>query len=286
MSYIEKYKRGDIVNENVRFELREINGLEYYIIPSFEETGLVNHGFTTRIGGVSPEPFNTLNLGMKTEDESGNVIMNYQKISEVFSVPLEKMVLSDQVHGTAIRIITEEDAGKGLVKPLDYKEVDGLLTDVKGLMLLTFYADCVPLFFLDEAKKVAGVAHAGWKGTVGRIGEKMVNTMKDIYHSNPEDILVSIGPSIGSCCYSVRKDVYNIFEKNLSSVEEVLMKESIDIWKLDLWSANKKVLEENGILSRNITISGLCTSCNNHKFFSYRKDNGKTGRMAAMIQLK
>lgn len=274
------------MNENIGFELREINGLEYYIVPSFDETGLVKHGFTTRIGGISPEPFNTLNLGIKTEDKKENVMKNFQKISDAFNVSIEKIVLSDQVHGTTIRIITEEDAGKGLVKPLDYKEVDGLLTNVKDLMLLTFYADCVPLFYLDKVKKVVGVAHAGWKGTVARIGEKMINTMKDMYGSNPEDILVGIGPSIGACCYTVRKDVYDRFKENLSSIEDVLMRETTSTWKLDLWNANKKILEENGVLSRNITISELCTSCNNHKFFSYRKDNGKTGRMAAIIQLK
>lgn len=274
------------MNENIGFELREINELQYYIIPSFEQTGLVTHGFTTRIGGISTEPFNTLNLGLKTEDEQENILGNFKKISKAFNVPLEKMVLSDQVHDTKIRIVTEEDAGKGLVKPMDYKEIDGLLTDVKGLMLLTFYADCVPLFFLDKVKGVVGVAHAGWKGTVARIGEKMVNTMRDTYDSNPEDILVGIGPSIGACCYTVRKDVHDRFDENLSSIDEVLMKESIDIWKLDLWKANKKILEENGVLSRNITISGLCTSCYSHKFFSYRKDNGRTGRMTALIQLK
>ncbi len=273
------------MKDNIGFELREVNGLQYYIIPSFERTGLVRHGFTTRIGGISPKPFGTLNLGIKTEDEKENIMENFQNVSKAFNVPMEKMVLSDQVHGTAIRIITEEDAGKGLVNPMDYQEVDGLLTNVKGLMLFTFYADCVPLFFLDKAKNVAGLAHAGWKGTVARIAEKMVITMKNVYDSNPEDILVGIGPSIGSCCYPVKKDVYDKFNENLSFIEEILMKESTEIWKLDLWKANEKILEENGILSRNITVSRLCTSCNNDKFFSYRKENGKTGRMAAIIQL-
>lgn len=273
------------MNKNVGFELREVNRLQYYIISSFEQTGLVKHGFTTRIGGISSKPFNTLNLGLRTEDDKGNVMKNFACISNAFNVPMEKMVLSDQVHGTTIRIVTEEDAGKGLTKPMDYKEVDGLLTNVKDLMLFTFYADCIPLFFLDKTKKVVGVAHAGWKGTAARIAEKMVMTMKKIYDSNPWDILVGIGPSIGACCYPVKKDVYNKFSESLSCAEEILIKESTDIWKLDLWKANERILEENGILSRNITICGLCTSCNNNKFFSYRKESGNTGRMAAFIQL-
>ncbi|WP_352418491.1 peptidoglycan editing factor PgeF [Proteiniborus sp.] len=273
------------MNENIGFELREVNRLQYYIIPSFEQTGLVKHGFTTRFGGLSPKPFNTLNLGLKTEDDKENIMKNFERVSNAFNVSMEKMVLSDQVHDTVIRIVTEEDAGKGLTKSMDYSKVDGLLTNVNDLMLLTFYADCVPLFFLDKTKKVIGVAHAGWKGTVARIGEKMVKTMQKVFCSNPEDILVGIGPSIGSCCYPVRKDVYDKFHTNLSSIEEVLLKESTDVWKLDLWKANQNILEENGILSRNITVSGLCTSCYNEKFFSYRKENGRTGRMAALIQL-
>lgn len=274
------------MNENIGFELREVGGLQYYIIPSFEQTGLVKHGFTTRIGGVSPKPFNTLNLGLNTKDEKENIMKNFQSISDAFNIPLDKMVLSDQVHATTIRIVTEKDSGKGLSKPLDYKEIDGLLTNVRGLMLLTFYADCVPLFFLDKVKNVAGVAHAGWKGTIARIGEKMIDTMKKAYGSNSEDILVGIGPSIGSCCYTVKKDVYDKFNDSLPFAEEVLMKESTETWRLDLWNANKKILEENGILSRNITICGLCTGCNNNEFFSYRKENGRTGRMAALIQLR
>ncbi|MFA5523561.1 MAG: peptidoglycan editing factor PgeF [Tissierellales bacterium] len=267
------------------FELRQINDLEYYIIPSFEKTGLVTHGFTTRIGGISTEPFDTLNLGLKTGEKEENILGNFNKFSETFDVPLEKMVLSDQVHGTNIRIITGQDGGKGLTKPMDYKEIDGLVTNVKGLMLLTFYADCVPLFFFDKIKSVVGVAHAGWKGTVARIGEKMINIMIDTYDSNPGDILVGIGPSIGSCCYSVRKDVHHRFNESVLAAEEILIKESTDKWKLDLWNANRKILEENGVLSRNITISDLCTSCNNQKFFSYRKEKGITGRMSAFIQL-
>lgn len=273
------------MKESIGFELREVNGLQYYIIPSFEETGLVKHGFTTRVGGISSEPFNTLNLGLNTEDDKENIMKNFECVSNAFNVPMGKMVLSDQVHGTAIRIITEEDAGKGLVKSMDYQNIDGLLTNVKGLMLFNFYADCVPIFYMDKIKKVIGVAHAGWKGTVGRIAEKMITTMKNTYDSNSEDILIGIGPSIGACCYPVKKDVYDKFNEKLSCVEGIFRKESSDVWKLDLWKANKKILEENGILSRNITIGGLCTSCNNDKFFSYRKENGNTGRMAALIQL-
>lgn len=271
---------------NLGFKSEKTNSLHYYVIPNFEKTGLVVHGFTSRIGGVSLDPYDTLNLGLKSDDDKENVMTNFKRISEAFNVPMDKMVLSDQVHGTNIKIVTEEDAGKGLVKQKDYKEVDGLLTDVKGIMLITFYADCVPLFFLDRIKKVIGVAHAGWKGTVARIGEKMIDKMQETYNSNLEDILIGIGPSIGSCCYSVREDVYNKFKENKFNTKDIFIKESTEVWKLDLWKANRQVFIEKGIRNENITLSDQCTSCNNKEFFSYRRDKGKTGRMAALIQLK
>ncbi|SDY44589.1 conserved hypothetical protein [Proteiniborus ethanoligenes] len=273
------------MSANIGFRLNRQKEIEFYTIPSFEETRIVKHGFTTRIGGASPHPFHSLNLGLNTEDNEENIVRNFETISDALEVPMDKMVLSDQVHGTNIRIITEDDGGKGLVKPMDFKEIDGLLTNVKGIMLFTFYADCVPLFFLDRAKKVAGVAHAGWKGTVAKIGEKMIKTMVSTYSSNPEDILVGIGPSIGTCCYSVKKDVHDQFNNNFINTIGIFSNQDIYTWQLDLWKANEIILKENGILSRNITISNLCTSCNTEKFFSYRNEQGNTGRMAAFIQL-
>jgi len=269
----------------MNFLLNRRYGIEYYTIPSFQDTGLVKHLFTTRIGGVSPEPFNNLNLGRKTGDSAENLEENFERISKVLDSSIESFVFSNQVHGTNIEIVKGKDKEVNTDKSLDEAGVDGLLTDLPGLVLCTFYADCVPIFYLDKVKKVVGLAHGGWRGTVDKIAGKMVDKMVEHYSSKPEDIIVGIAPSIGSCCYEVGNDVYEKFNKNFTKVENMMKPISEGRWQLDLWEANKMALKEKGILCRNITISGICTSCNSQEFFSYRKDNGRTGRMAAIIQL-
>ena len=258
------------------FRLNDKGDTNYYTIPSFERTSLVNHAFTTR----------DVNLGFNTIDNDKKVLDDFKIICKELETSIEDSVLSAQTHKTDIRIVTNKDKGKGLVKDRDYTDVDGLVTDETEIPLFTFYADCVPLFFLDPKKKVIGVAHGGWKGTVGKIAKNMIETMKNNYNSNPTDILVGIGPSIGSCCYQVSKDVYDKFNENFKDTSNILEKMDNEKWKLDLWKANKTVLEESGVPSENITISNICTSCNNDTFFSYRKEDGKTGRMSAAIMLK
>ena len=260
----------------VHFKLNDKGEARYYTIPSFEETELVNHAFTTR----------DVNLGFNTIDSDEKVLDDFKIMCKELETTIEDSVLSAQTHKTDIKIVNNADRGKGLVKDRDYKDIDGLVTDETNLALFTFYADCVPLFFLDPRKKVIAVAHGGWKGTVGKIAGKMIETMKNNYGSDAKDILVGVGPSIGSCCYEVSKDVYDKFRASFKDISNILEQTSEEKWKLDLWQANKTVLEESGVPSENITTSNICTSCNNDTFFSYRKEDGKTGRMSAAIMLK
>ena len=256
------------------FKLNKLDKMRYYTIPSFEKTGLVKHVFTTR----------DLNLGFNTIDDDKKITDNFKTICKVLDIKIEDSVLSDQVHKTGIKVVTLDDKGKGLQNPKDYEEIDGLVTDQSGIALFTFYADCVPMFFLDKEKKVAGVAHGGWRGTVGKIAAKMLDTMSSEYGSDPKDILGAIGPSIGSCCYERNKDVYDKFNKYFVDIDEITNQVD-DKWSLDLKKANKIILEDKDVPTENITISQLCTSCNNDMFFSYRKEDGKTGRMSAAIVL-
>lgn len=271
---------------NIGFKSNDRKGIKYYTIPLFEETALTVHAFTTRIGGVSKDPFKSLNFGFKTGDNEKDIFINYESICEVLDTKLEDCVLSDQVHKTNIRIVTKEDRGKGILKDRDYKEIDGLVTNESDITLFTFYADCVPLFFLDKVNKVIGLAHGGWRGTVDGIASKMIDTMTKEYNSKLKDILVAIGPSIGECCYEVGIDVYNEFDKKLLNTSKILKPVSDDKWKLNLWETNKTILEMTGIPNENIALSNICTSCNNEVFYSYRKESGITGRMAAIIRLK
>ncbi|MBS4535399.1 peptidoglycan editing factor PgeF [Clostridium sp. D2Q-14] len=268
------------------FRLKKINGIKFFVIDKFEKTGIVDHLFTTKIGGVSTEDFFSLNLGLNTEDLAKNIIENFNRVSYILSTTIDKMVVSNQVHETNIRIVKEEDMGKGLIKERDYDSVDGLITNIKGISLVTFYADCVPLFFLDPNKKVVGLAHAGWKGTVGRIGGRMIDKFVNEFKCDIKNIIVGIGPSIGPCCYRVNKDVIDKFNMEFISTEKFVKLLAHNQYDLDLWEANKEILREKGVKEENIIVSKICTSCNNDIFYSYRKKESKTGRMAAIIKIK
>ena len=268
------------------FTKREKNGVIYYTIPSFDRTKLVKHLFSTRIKGFSKPPFDSLNLGINREDSIDAVRKNYEIICKLLDISIDSIAFSNQVHGTDIRIVDKSHTAKKISFNKNNEEgIDGLITDERGITLCTFYADCVPLYFLDPVKKVIGLAHAGWRGTAGKIAAKITDKMIDLYNCLPKDILVGIGPSIGPCCYEVGENVFKTFNENFTKLEKLLISKGDNKWYLNLWEANMLILKGRGILQKNIIISKLCTSCNNDKFYSYRKEDGETGRMAAVIQL-
>ena len=270
----------------IGFNIKTRGKLKYLTIPAFEETGLVNHCFTTRLGGVSESQYRSLNLGLFRDDNRAKVLENYRRICEAIEVNYKDLVLSDQVHGDRIRVVIQEDKGKGITKKSDIIKVDGLVTNEPKVPLITFYADCVPLFFLDPIKKVIGVSHAGWRGTVKKIGVKTLLTMEKVFGCDASECLVGIGPSIGQCCYEVDEPVIDEFRKSFQCWSGFVKYKGEGKWDLDLWKANVYQLKEVGVKDDNITLSGLCTSCRNDLFYSYRKDKGKTGSLAAIIELR
>lgn len=253
----------------------------------FENMEFLDHCFTSKLGGNSKGSFSSLNMGMNTEDDEETVKSNYEKVGkDVFKAEVGDFVLSKQVHKTDIAVVSAEDRGNGITKEQKYGEIDGLATDVAGPILSTVYADCTPLFFADEKKRVVGVAHAGWKGTVGKIGKNMIELMSSEFGSDPKDIVVGIGPTIGPCCYKVREDVAEQFREGFSDCSRILRSVGDGQFIVDLWEANKTVVKEAGVLECNIETDSHCTNCNSELLYSYRRDNGKTGRMAAMIKIK
>lgn len=252
---------------------------------SLSSTGLVSHGFSTRKGGVSKGYFSSMNLGLTRGDNENDVKENFKIMAEVLGMPYEDMVLSRQTHTVNVRIVTSEDKGKGIIKPKDYNDVDGLITNVPGIPLVTFYADCVPLFFLDTKNKVIALSHSGWRGTVNKMGCVTVKTMEKEYGSRPEDIIACIGPSICQKCYEVSKDVADEFEKAFKSSEMFYRKEN-GKYQLDLWKANEMVLLEAGIDISHIENRRICTCCNSNHLFSHRASNGKRGNLGAFMMLK
>lgn len=268
-----------------RFHKNEKDRVIFFEIPSFKGSGLVKHCFTSRIGGVSKEPYKSLNLGTKTEDNQKDVYKNYDIICKALDIDIRNLVLSDQVHKDNIMIVDEGYRGNGVIECKGLSEIDALITNRKNVALVTLYADCVPIFILDRRKKVAALAHGGWRGTVKKIGKKVIESMSSNFNSNPEDCMIGIGPSIGKCCYEVDDYVVSKFKTNYDGMDDFIEDRGNGKYLLDLWTANRISMIEAGVPFENITISNICTKCNNDLFFSYRADDGKTGRMAAILQL-
>ena len=262
-------------------ELKESNGVYYFQFPLLEKSGIVMHGFSTKIGGVSKGVYAQMNLGVSRGDDPEAVLENYRRIANVLHMPWERMVLSHQTHTTNIRVVTGKDAGAGLVKKRDYENVDGLITNIPNLPLVTFYADCVPLYFVDPVHRAIGLSHSGWRGTVNRMG------MKAEYHSRPEDILACIGPSICSECYEVGEEVAQEFEKAfLPAQNEQILKQKPDgKYLLNLWKANEIILLEAGIKKEHLAITDVCTKCNPDLLYSHRVMGNQRGNLAAFLCL-
>ena len=182
--------------------MREITsaGVTYLAFPALLESGMVRHGFSTRMGGVSEGPYATMNFSFTRGDDPEAVRENYRRMAEALRVDMEKMVLTWQTHTTNVRVVSEEDLGKGIIKERDYRDVDGLVTDMPDVTLVTFFADCVPLYFLDKKNRAIGLSHSGWRGTVKRMGEKTLETMAEAFGTRPEDVTACIGPSICMDC--------------------------------------------------------------------------------------
>ncbi len=252
-----------------------------------EDTGIVNHCFTTRMGGISIGDCASMNLSFTRGDDENAVFENYRRIALVMGSKIERFVCSDQTHTTNIRRVTKEDAGKGVIYPKDYTDVDGLITNEKGLILATFYADCVPLYFVDPIHSAIGLSHSGWRGTVNKMGKVTIEAMEKEFGSKAEDLYCAIGPSICQDCYEVSRDVAEEFMKVFPShVNEILIQKSEEKFQLDLWKANEIVLTEAGVLPERIAITNICTCCNPNELFSHRASKGKRGNLAAMLELK
>lgn len=260
----------------------------YLKYPMFEKTGIVRHGFSTRMGGVSEGCYASLNLSFERGDREEAVRENFRRIGAAIGVRCEDMVLSQQTHTTNVRIVTEADRGKGIVRERDYTDVDGLVTNVPGICLVTSYADCVPLYFVDPVKKAIGLSHSGWRGTVGKIGAKTVEVMKDTFGSDPADILAAVGPSVCMDCYEVSGDVIERVEEAFAEHlwEQLFYRKPDGKYQLDLWKANELIFREAGIQPEHIAVTNVCTHCNSDILYSHRAAGDKRGNLCAFLALK
>lgn len=252
------------------------------------DSGIVNHGFSTRLGGVSEGCFSSMNLSFDRGDRPEAVQENFRRIGKAIGVECGDMVLSQQTHTTNVRLVTEEDRGKGIVRERDYTDVDGLITDVPGICLVTTYADCVPLYFADPVKKAIGLSHSGWRGTVGRIGQKTIEKMQQYFGSDPSDILAAIGPSVCMDCYEVSEDVILRFQKVFDKQDwgDLFYEKPGGKYQLNLWKANEIIFREAGILPEHMAVTNLCTHCNSSILYSHRAQGERRGNLCAFLALK
>jgi YfiH family protein len=275
-----------VVQIKKEFEIVKKEKLVYLTIPDFEKTGMVKHCFTTRAGGVSEGAFNSLNTSITKEDPIENVKRNLELVCGTIGIDYKKLVFSDQTHQDNIRVVTQADIGKGLTLSSDINNTDGLMTDIPGIPLITFYADCVPLFFLDKKNRAIAVVHSGWKGTVLKVGAKAIRQMAEVYGTKPEDCLAGIGPSIEMDCFEVGQEVAEQFAESFGNQPQIMRPLGKGKYAVDLWEVNKLMLMDAGVPENNITVSGFCTKCNEELFFSYRRDRGITGSMSAIMELR
>ncbi len=261
----------------IGFIHKKCGNFEYLVSPLFEEAG-VKHCFTTRLGGVSEEDYlSSMNLGLARGDSEENVVKNVDILCKALSFTSGNLSRTNQVHDNKVAV---------LGKPVGISEgCDALITDVSGIPLMSTSADCVPVLLYDKKKKAASTIHSGWKSTVKKICREAVMAMERNYGSEPGDIIAAIGPSIGKCCFQVKKDVLDAFAGNFSDISFIKEEGDGVHYKADLWEAVRITLIEAGIRDENISLAGECTCCNSNMYFSSRAQKGKFGSLAAVIEL-
>lgn len=278
----------DILNKkNTYIDMsKEVPFVKFRAFDKYED--MLIAGFSTRLGGVSKGHLSSLNLSFNRGDDREAVLENHKRFANALGYPYENTVFSTQVHKTRIKSVTMEDAGKGIIKENDIIDTDGLITNVKNLPIMTFYADCIPLFFYDPRNEVIGMAHSGWRGTVQDIAFHMVDKFKKLYNSDPADIIAAVGPGICKDCYEVDINCADNFIKkyNDEELKRIVFYKKEDKFNLDLKEACRINLLHCGITEENITVAEYCTYHNSELFFSHRATNGMRGNLAGVMCLK
>jgi len=274
---------------NQDFELKKLGQIKYFNCRELDDTNLVMNAFTTRFGGVSESPFDNLNLAYNIGDKVSCVTENRKIISGTLGIDYKNLVSAQQVHKDKIAIVRKEDKGKGAFKYSNaIAESDALITNIPAIPLLMCYADCVPIFILDPVKKAIALIHSGRRGTELELVLKTLVKMKKIFETNPHSCLAAIFPSIDPCCYHIKEenkiDDYWLNEDKYNG--EAISKQNKSGRSLDLKKANYGQLIKGGVERKNIFVSEICTADHPELFFSYRRDKGNTGRMAAVFMLK
>lgn len=271
-----KYK-----NQEHIYDEKTVDEVPYLSYPILERTGMVKHGFSTRLGGVSTGHCATMNISTTRGDDPKAVEENRRRIAKAIGVKTEDLTYTNQTHTTNVAVVGAKDRGKR------FMETDGMVTNVPGICLVTFYADCVPLFFVDPVHRAIGLSHSGWRGTVNKMGKVTVELMQKEYGTNPSQVIAAIGPSICRDCYEVSEDVIEEFRAGFDEAlwPELFCRKKNGKYQLDLWRANQAVLAEAGVCKENIAVTNLCTHCNPDILFSHRSTGTARGNLSAFLAL-
>ena len=275
------------------------NGVPYISYRILDDIPWLKNAVSTRLGGVSKDYLASMNLGFNRGDLDENVIRNHEIFANVIGVNPKNIVTGNQTHTTNVKVVTKDDCGKGIYRDRNYTDIDGLITNEKGIVLATYYADCVPLLIVDTKNKAIGLSHSGWRGTVGKIGKVTIEKMGELYGTKPEDIVACIGPSICQKCYEISEEVAVQFKEAFpDNIKEILIEEAFSgheseillnkgngKYQLDLWECNRINFKEAGVLPENIKVTDICTCHNTDVLFSHRGHNGKRGNIGAFLSI-
>jgi YfiH family protein len=252
------------------------DGLVYY---QFESWPALQHGIFTRLGGVSPQPWASLNMGGNVGDDTANVRHNHDRMYQSLHLNGDRACTVWQVHTADVIVATEPNREQRWLA-----QADSIITDRLDTPLTMRFADCTPLFFFDPLVGIIGMAHAGWRGTVQGVGANTVRTMIETFGCKPANIQAGIGPAIGPEHYQVGEEVVEAVQNYFGTIEGLVRRSPVDDTAyLDLWAANALDLQRAGV--EQIEVAGMCTVDHNDKFFSHRAEKGRTGRFGAVLSL-
>ena len=271
-----------------QMEVAEVGELSYLYFPAFRAYPKLRHGFSTRQGGVSQDYLGTMNFSFDRGDDPEHVRENYRRMAAALGVSYDSLTVAKQTHTTNIREITMAERGAGVRFPRPYDNVDGIMTNVPGITLVTYHADCLPLYLYDPAHQAVALLHAGWRGTVDRIALCGLEKMQEAYGTRPSDVIAGIGPGISAACYETSEAVRIQFAATFPErdIEKIFTaphtgEDGARHWQLDLALANRLLLEHAGV--QDIFDSGVCTYRNAKRLFSHRAQGPKRGLNAAFI---
>ncbi len=280
------------------YKIHQHGDVKWLTFPELDAYPELVHAFTTRHGGVSTGEKSSWNFGKGPDETWDNILENYRILGEVLSVDREHMVRTDQTHTANVLKVTEEHLGMGITRPREYKNIDGLVTNLRGISLITSHGDCNALFFYDPVQHAIGLAHSGWKGTLQEIGAEVIRMMGEEYGSQPEDIVVGIGPALCQTCFEVDEDVAQMFYEKNPAWRDMAFRRDVGVCSetgetkrkhyIDLKAVVQETLRRRGVQPENIHDMELCTKCGPgaELFYSYRRQKGKNGNMVSAMMLR